>query len=87
MVLSYSTGMKGTRVDGAATSVSGEEFRKGRVKVVGDEWGDDILIAVGNDKEMARTNGVKVILPAVEDGVRDITHSKNPKPKFSQSRP
>jgi len=24
---------------------------------------------------------------AVEDGVRDITHSKNPKPKSSQSRP
>ena len=23
----------------------------------------------------------------VEDGVRDITHSKNPKPKFSQSCP
>jgi len=25
--------------------------------------------------------------PAVEDGVCDITHSKNPKPKFSQSCP
>jgi len=24
---------------------------------------------------------------SVKDGVRDITHSKNPKPKFSQSRP
>jgi len=28
-----------------------------------------------------------LIMATVEDGVRDITHSKNPKPKSSQSRP
>jgi len=33
------------------------------------------------------THHFVVIPDGIEDRVRNITHSKNPKPKFSQSRP
>jgi len=63
MVLSNGTGMKGVRVDSAAMSISGKEFREGRVEVVGNEGGDDILIAVGNNKKVTHTNRVEIVLP------------------------
>jgi len=52
MVLSDRTGMKRARVDHAATSISSEELRKGHIKVIGNEGGNDILVAVRNDKEI-----------------------------------
>ena len=64
MVLSYSAGVKGTRVDGATVSVGGEEFRKSGVKVIRDEGRDYVLVAIGNDKEVMRTSGVEVVLPS-----------------------
>jgi len=56
--------MKGARVDGTTMSVSGKELGKGGVEVVGNEGGDDVLVAVGNDKKVARTKGVEVVLPS-----------------------
>jgi len=106
VVLPNRTGMKRARVNCAAMSISGKELGEGRVKIIGNEGGDDILVTIRDNEEMTCTDGVKVVLPArarkhtwlracgtwgmslcVEDGVRDITHSKNPKPKSSQSRP
>ena len=63
MVLSNGTGVKGARVDSAATSISGEELGEGCVEVVKDKGGNDVLIAVGDDKKVTRTNGIKVVLP------------------------
>ena len=70
MVLPDGTGMKGARVDGATASVSGEKFRKGGVEIIGNEGGNDVFIAVGDDEEVTRTNSVKVVLPA---GTREDT--------------
>jgi len=64
VVLSDGMGVKGARVDGAATSISGEELREGSMEVVGDERGDDVLLAIRNDKEVTCTNSVEVVLPA-----------------------
>jgi len=63
VVLSNGTGVKGTRVDGATASISSEKFGKGGVEVVGNEGGDDVFIAVGNDKEVMRANCVEIVLP------------------------
>jgi len=64
MVLSNRTGMKGARVDSTATSISGKELGKGCVEVVGNKGGDDVLVAVRNNKKVTRTNGIEVVLPA-----------------------
>ena len=64
MVVSDGTGVKGARVDGTTTSIRGEELGKGCIEVVGNKGGNDVLIAIRNDKEVTRTNSVKVILPA-----------------------
>ena len=64
MVLSDRTGVKGARVDGATVSVGGEEFRKSGVEVVRNKGGDDVLVAIRNDKKVMRTNSVEVVLPA-----------------------
>ena len=64
VVLSDGTGVKGARVDSATASIGGKEFRKGGVEVVGDKGGDDVLVAIRNDKKVTRTNSVEVVLPA-----------------------
>jgi len=63
VVLSNGMGVKGARVDSTATSISGEELRKGHVEVVGNKGGNDIFITVRNDKKVTHTNSVKVVLP------------------------
>jgi len=64
MVLPNWASMKRTGVDCAAMAISGKEFGKGGVEVVGDEGGDNVLFAIGDDKEMMGANGVKVVLPS-----------------------
>jgi len=64
VVLSNGMGMQGTRVDGATTSISGKEFRKGCVEIVGDKGGNDVLVAVRDNKKVMHTNSVEVVLPA-----------------------
>jgi len=56
--------MKRTRVDCATVAISSKEFGKGGVEIVGDEGGDDILFAIRDDKEMAGSDSVKVVLPS-----------------------
>ena len=57
-------GMERPRMNGAAASLGCQEFRKGTVEVIGDEGGDGVLLAIGNDKEMASSGGVPVIAPS-----------------------
>ena len=64
MVLSDGTGVKGARVDGATTSIGGEELGKGCVKVIGNEGGNNVLVTVMDDNKVMRTNGVEVVLPS-----------------------
>jgi len=64
VVLSDRTSVKGARVDGTTTSISGKEFRKGGVNVVRNKGGDDILVTVRNDEKVARANGIEVVLPS-----------------------
>ena len=64
MVLSNGTSMKGARMDGTSASVSGEELWESGVKVVGDEWGNDVLITVWNDKKVAHTHSIEIVLPS-----------------------
>ena len=45
--------MEGVRVNRAATSIGGKEFRECHVKVVRNKGGNDVFIAVGNDKKVA----------------------------------
>ena len=70
MVLSDGTGVQGVRVDGATTSIGGEELGKGCVKVIGNEGRNDVLVAVRDDKKVTRTNSVEVVLPS---GARKYT--------------
>jgi len=51
-------------VDCATAAISSKKFRKGGVEIVGDEGGDDVLFAIRDDKEMAGSNGIKVVLPS-----------------------
>ena len=44
MVLPNRTGMKGARVDSATASVSGKEFRKGGVEIIGNKRGNDVFV-------------------------------------------
>ena len=64
MVMPYGSGMEGMGVDGAAMAISGKKFWECGVKVIGNEGGNNVLIAVRNDKEMAGASGCEVVLPA-----------------------
>jgi len=64
MVLSNWASMKGTRMDGAATTISGKEFGKGGMEVIGNERGDNIFFTVGNDKKVVGTCFSEVVLPS-----------------------
>ena len=64
MVLSYWASMERARIDCTSMAICSKELGKGGMKIVGDERGNDILIAIRNDKEVAGTCGRKVVLPA-----------------------
>jgi len=51
-------------VNRAAVTVSGEEFREGGMKVVRNEWCNDIFVTIRNDEEVASACGHEVIPPA-----------------------
>jgi len=51
-------------VDCAAMTIGGKEFRKGGVEVVRNKGGDDIFVAIRNDKKMTSANSVKIVLPS-----------------------
>ena len=64
MVLSDWASMKRTGVDCATAAISGKEFRKGGVKVIGDKGGNDVFFAIRDDKEVAGTHSIEVVLPS-----------------------
>ena len=63
VVLSNWTSIKGTGVDHAATAVSGKKFGIGGMEVIGDEGGNYVFLAVRDDKEVASTSTIEVVLP------------------------
>ena len=64
MVLSDRISMKGARVDGTTAPIGGKEFGKGGVEVIRNKRGDDILVAIRNDKKVASANGIEIVLPS-----------------------
>jgi len=64
VVVSNWMGMKRARVDCATMAVSGKELGKGGMEIVGNERGNNIFFAIWDDKEMASTGGVEVVLPS-----------------------
>ena len=64
MVLSNRMSMKGARVDGTTASIGGKEFGKGGVEVIGNEGGDDVLVAIRNDKKVVGANGIEIVFPS-----------------------
>ena len=64
MVLSYWVSMKRVGVNYATTAISGKEFGEGSLEIIGDKGGDDVFFAIRDDKEMAGTNSVEVVLPS-----------------------
>jgi len=64
MVLSDRTSMKGARVDSTTASIGGKKFGKGGVKVVRNEGGNDIFIAIRNDKKVASANCIEIVFPS-----------------------
>ena len=64
MVLSDRMSMKGARVDGTTASIGGKEFRKGGVEVIRNKGGNDVLVAIWNDKKVASANGIKIFFPS-----------------------
>jgi len=63
-VLPNRASMKGVRVDCATATISGKELREGCMEVVGNEGGDDVLFAIWNDKEVASTGSIEIVLPS-----------------------
>ena len=59
--MSNGTCVKGTGVDGAASTVGSQQLREGGVEVVGNEGGDDIFVAIWDDEEMTSTSGGEVV--------------------------
>lgn len=55
--------MKRAGVDGASATIGGKEFRECGVEVVRYEGGNDILVTIWNDKEVASTCRREIILP------------------------
>jgi len=51
-------------MNGATATVGGKEFGEGGVKVIGDESGDNVFFTIWNDKEMASSHSVEVVLPS-----------------------
>jgi len=63
MVVPNGSGMEGTGMDSAATTIGGKKFWECGIKVVGNERGNNVLIAIGNDKEMTGASGCEIVLP------------------------
>ena len=63
MVVPHGSGVKGTGVNGATMTIGGKKFWKCGIKVVGNEGGDDIFIAIRDDKEVTGASGCEIVLP------------------------
>ena len=63
MVLPNWASMKGTGMDGASATVSGKEFRKGGVEVVGNKRGNDVFFSIQDNEKVTGACGIEVVLP------------------------
>ena len=57
-------GMERLRMNGTAQSLYCQKFRKGGIKIVGDEGGNGVLFAIGNDKEVVGASSIPIIVPS-----------------------
>ena len=57
-------GMERPRANSAPMPLGYQELWKGTIKVIRDEWGDSILLAVGDDKKVLGSSGIPIIAPA-----------------------
>ena len=64
MVVSDRASMEGTGVDRAVVAVSCKYFGEGHVKVVRDEWHDNIFFAIWDNEEVTSTCSIEVVLPS-----------------------
>ena len=51
-------------MDCAAATVCGKELGESGMEIIRNKGGNDVLLAIGNDKEVAGACGCEVILPA-----------------------
>jgi len=64
VVLSNWTSMKRTGVDCTTTAVSSEEFGESSVEIIRNEGGDNVLFTIRDNKKMAGTNSIEIVLPS-----------------------
>ena len=64
MVVSDSASMEGTGMDSAAPTISRKQFGEGHVKVIGNEWRDNIFFAIWDNKEVMGACGIEIVLPS-----------------------
>ena len=57
-------GMERPRVNGASTPLGRQELWKGTVEIVRDEWGDSVLLAIGDNKKVSGSRSIPVVAPA-----------------------
>ena len=57
-------GMERPRMNGASMPLGRQKLQKGAVKVIGDERGDGVLLAIGDNKKVASSSGIPVIMPS-----------------------
>ena len=64
MVLSDSMSIEGMGMDSAAATISRKQFGECGVKVIGNEWHNNIFFAIWDDKEVAGAHGIEIVLPS-----------------------
>ena len=64
MVLPNSASIKGVGMNAAATTIGGKELREGSMEIVRDDGGNNVFLAIWDDKKVASTGGVEVVLPS-----------------------
>jgi len=63
-VLPYWASVERARVDCTAMTIGGKKLREGGMEVVGNEGGNNVLFAVGDNKKVVGANGIEVVLPS-----------------------
>ena len=64
VVVSDWVSMERAGMNCATVAVSSKKFGEGGMEIVGDEGGNNVFLAIGDNKEMASANGVEVVLPS-----------------------
>ena len=64
VVVSDWVSMERAGMNCATVAVSSKKFREGGMEIVGDEGGNNVFLAIRDNKEMASANGIEVVLPS-----------------------